>query len=97
MKHVKRLEIIIDAPELPTLLALLRAKGVSGYTVISPVTGSGGRGYRRNDEPGGGSGNACVLTAVSNEQAEEVIESIRPVLKRRGGICLVTDAQLVIH
>lgn len=97
MKHVKRLEIIIDAPELPTLLALLRAKGVSGYTVISPVTGSGGRGDRRNDEPGGGSGNACVLTAVSNEQAEEVIESIRPVLKRRGGICLVTDAQLVIH
>ena len=97
MKHVKRLEIIIDAPELPTLLALLRAKGVSGYTVISPVTGSGGRGERRNDEPGGGSGNACVLTAVSNEQAEEVIESIRPVLKRRGGICLVTDAQSVIH
>ncbi len=97
MKHVKRLEIIIDAPELPTLLALLRAKGVSGYTVISPVTGSGGRGERRNDEPGGGSGNACVLTAVSNEQAVEVIESIRPVLKRRGGICLVTDAQSVIH
>ena len=97
MKHVKRLEIIIDAPELPTLLALLRAIGVSGYTVISPVTGFGGRGERRNDEPGGGSGNACVLTAVSNEQAVEVIESIRPVLKRRGGICLVTDAQSVIH
>ena len=97
MKHVKRLEIIIDAPELPTVLALLRAKGVSGYTVISPVTGSGGRVERRNDEPGGGSGNACVLTAVSNEQAVEVIESIRPVLKRRGGICLVTDAQSVIH
>ena len=97
MTPVKRLEIIIDAPELPTLLALLRAKGVSGYTVISPVTGSGGRGERRNDEPGGGSGNAFVLTAVSNEQAVEVIEAIRPVLKRRGGICLVTDAQSVIH
>ena len=97
MEHVKRLEIIIDAPELPTLLALLRAKGVSGYTVISPVTGTGGRGERRNDEPGGGSGNACVITAVPTAQAMEVVESIRPILKRRGGICLITDAQSVIH
>ncbi|MEO6741875.1 MAG: transcriptional regulator [Chthoniobacteraceae bacterium] len=97
MTPVKRIEIIIDAPEVPALLATLRENGVSGYSVISPVTGAGERGERRNDEPGGGSGNACILTAVPSEQAPALIEALRPVLKRRGGVCLVSDALWVIH
>lgn len=97
MQTVKRLEIIIDAPEIPTLLAVLRDHGASGYTVISPVTGAGDRGERRNDEPGGGAGNACVITAAPPEQATVLIEAIRPILKKRGGVCLVTDAEWVVH
>ena len=97
MQHVKRLEIIIDAPEVPALLAVLREHGADGYTIISPVTGAGDRGERRNDEPGGGSGNACVITALLPEKTSEIIEALRPILKQRGGVCLVSDAQWVIH
>lgn len=97
MQHVKRVEIIIDAPELPALLAVLREHGVRGYSVFSPVTGSGDRGDRRNDEPGGGSGNVCVLTALPPEGAPELVEAVRPILKKRGGVCLVSDAQWVVH
>ncbi len=97
MTPVKRIEIIIDVPEVPALLATLREKGVSGYSVFSPVTGAGERGERRNDEPGGGSGNACVLTAVPPEKVTALIEALRPILKRRGGMCLVSDAEWVIH
>ena len=97
MKPVKRIEIIIDVPEIPSLLALLRAEGVSGYSVFSPLTGTGERGERRNDEPGGGSGNACVLTAAPQEQATAIVNAIRPILSRRGGMCLVSDAEWVVH
>lgn len=97
MQNVKRLEIIIDAPEVPALLAVLRDHGADGYTVISPVTGAGHRGERRNDEPGGGSGNAYVLTAFPAESTPALIEAVRPILKQRGGVCLVSDAQWVIH
>jgi hypothetical protein len=97
MNHFKRLEIIIDAPEVPALLAVLREQGADGYTVISPVTGAGDRGERRNDEPGGGAGNACVLTAAPPEKAFALIEAVRPILKKRGGVCLVSDAQWVVH
>jgi nitrogen regulatory protein PII len=97
MQLVKRLEIIIDAPEVPALLAVLRKHGAGGYTVISPVTGAGDRGERRNDEPGGGAGNACVLTAAPPEQASILIEAVRPILKKRGGVCLVSDAHWVVH
>ncbi len=97
MQTVKRIEIIVDSPELPELTATLRAHGVSGYTVFSSLTGSGDRGSRANDEPGGGSGNICLLTAVPPEKATSLVEAIRPILKRRGGICLVSDAQSVVH
>ena len=97
MQQVKRIEIIIDTPEVPELLAVLRAQGVSGYTIFSNVTGAGDRGERRNDEPGGGSGNTCILTTTPPEKATALIEAIRPILKRRGGVCLVSDASWVKH
>lgn len=97
MQPVKRLEIIIDAPEVPILLGVLREHGARGYTVISPVTGAGDRGERRNDEPGGGSANACVITALPPDEAAALVEAVRPILKSRGGVCLVSDAEWVKH
>ncbi len=97
MQNVKRLEIIIDTPELPALTTILRQQGVSGYSVFHGLSGSGFRGERRNDEPDGGSGNACVLLAAPAEQIGPLIEAIRPIISQRGGICLVSDAQWVIH
>lgn len=97
MQTGKRVEIIIDCPEVPALLAALRQCGVRGYTIISPVTGLGERGERRNDEPGGGSGNACILIALPSEEAAAVVEVVLPVIKKRGGVCLVSDAQWVVH
>ncbi len=97
MQEIKRIEIIIDTPEVPALLEVLRAHGVSGYSVFGSVTGAGDRGERRNDEPAGGSGNACILTASLPENAAALVEAVRPILKRRGGICLVSDAKWVVH
>lgn len=97
MNNVKRIEIIIDIPEVPALLAVLREHGADGYSVFSPVTGSGDRGDRRDDEPGGGSANACVLLATPVENSAVLIEAVRPVLRKRGGVCLVSDAQWVVH
>ncbi len=45
----------------------------------------------------GTSANGCVLTACPPEQVREIVEAVRPILKRRGGVCLVSDAQWVRH
>jgi len=96
MQPVKRIEIVVDSPEVPELLRLLWREGVGGYTVFGHLRGAGDRGERRDDEPSGG-GNACVLVAVPADSLARVIEVVRPVLKRRGGMCLVTDAHWVVH
>ena len=41
--------------------------------------------------------NSYVMTACPPEQVAAVIESLRPILKRYGGVCLVSDAQWLIH
>lgn len=97
MQSLKRIEIIVDAPEVPSLLKALNAIGVTGYTIFHDLTGSGERGDRRNDEPGGGSGNSCILLAVEPGKIDALVEVVRPILRRRGGVCLMSDAQWLIH
>jgi Fe-S cluster biogenesis protein NfuA len=41
--------------------------------------------------------NGCVMTACPPEQVERVVERLRPILKRFGGVCLVSDAEWMIH
>ncbi len=97
MRQVKRIEIVIDSVELPKLLKLLDARGVSGYTVIRDVAGKGGRGERMGDDLTDVFRNSYVMTACPESQLAEVVEGVRPLLERFGGVCLVSDAQWLIH
>lgn len=97
MQNVKRVEIITDALEMREVTRVLDAQGVSGYTVIPNVVGKGERGAQSGDDLTGVFQNSLVITACSPERVEALVESIRPILKRRGGVCLVSDAQWVIH
>ena len=97
MIKVKKIEIVADAVGLPEILRLLDAKGVSGYTVIKDATGKGERGLRSGDEISDVFNNAYVLTACAPEQVVEIVEAVRPILRRSGGICLVSDADWLVH
>ena len=96
MLQVKRIEIVIDALEVPNVVRRLEAVGVSGYTIIKDAIGMCERGLR-DGELTDVFKNSYVLTTCLPEQTEKIIESIRPILKLRGGVCLVSDAQWVVH
>jgi nitrogen regulatory protein PII len=95
MKPVKRIEIVIEEVEQDDLIAQLDRLGVVGYTVVPGAGGRGERGVRYESLQG--LGNVLMTIACDEEQATKVIEVIRPILKRYGGICLVSDAMWVIH
>jgi nitrogen regulatory protein PII len=97
MRPVKRIEIVIDSLELRKLLRSLEQVGVSGYTVIQDAAGMGDRGGRAGDQLSDALKNSYVITACPEEQLQPLIDAIRPLLKRFGGICLVSDAQWIVH
>ncbi len=97
MQVVKKIEIITDTLEMNEVSAVLEAHGISGYTVIKDVTGKGERGVQSGDDLTDVFKNSYLLTTCAPEQVGEIVEAIRPLLKRRGGVCLISDAHWVVH
>jgi nitrogen regulatory protein PII len=97
MQHVKRIEIITDALVMGEVIRVLEREGVSGYTVVPNVTGKGERGAQSGDDLTDVFKNSMLITACDVERVASLVEAIRPMLARRGGVCLVSDAQWVIH
>ncbi len=97
MQPVKRVEIITDSLQVREVCRVLDGLQVSGYSIVRDVTGRGERGVQSGDELTDVFKNSMVLLACPPERVPEIVEAIRPILKRRGGICLVSDAMWVMH
>lgn len=97
MQVVKKIEIITNSLELQKVLKILDNAGVSGYTIIEDVIGKGQRGRVIDDLEGHALTNGYIMTICSEEQEHQVVEAIRPILKKFGGVCVVSDAKSIIH
>ena len=98
MKPCKRLEIVIEQQMSRRLAERLDELGVPGYTVISQASGRGDRGTRQADEISGALTNCIYLIACPDEDmAQRIVEGIRPLLTRAGGICMMSDAMWLRH
>ena len=98
MKPCKRIEIVIESPMVPSLIAILKHLEIPGYTLIPDVRGSGDRGVRRADELSGESSNSLILIACDDPTTVDLLlEAVRKLLSRSGGVCLLSDAQWLRH
>ncbi|MBD2138676.1 transcriptional regulator [Anabaena sp. FACHB-1237] len=97
MQAVKKIEIITNSLELQKVLQILDDAGVSGYTIIEDVTGKGHRGRVIDDLESHALTNAYVITICDEEKEHQVVEAIRPIIKKYGGVCIVSDAQSIVH
>ena len=96
MHPKKRIEVIIEAPLVERLLAVVDAQQVSGYTVL-PALGGRGRGgrWRRDGLVGEAGRMVCVVCVVDPGRAEAVVAAAYELLQRQIGIVTVTDVQVL--
>lgn len=97
MEAVKKIEVITNSLELPKVLKILEKSGVSGYTVIEDVTGKGDRGRVINDLETHILTNGYVMSICTETQEQELVEAIQPVIKKYGGVCIVSDVKWIAH
>lgn len=97
MQRRNKIEIIVEANELRRVLRVFADLGVSGYTVLRDVEGKGDRGERSGDELSGIFENVYVMTVCDEAETMPIVDAIRPALKRRGGVCIVSDCLWTKH
>lgn len=98
MNPCKRIEIVIEEHLAGRLSDQLDAAGAPGYTVIRRTGGRGHRGIRRADDPTGTATNCIFIVACEDEAiVAAILERVQGMLKRSGGVCLVSDAGWLQH
>ena len=94
MKPLKKIEIVTDSIEMRRTLRILEeATNITGFTVIKDTLGLGEIGARLDDELTDVIKNSYVMFVCSEEQVAEIIEHMKPLLDRFGGVYLVSDVQ----
>lgn len=96
MKLVMKVEIITDSFEVESVAKLLDEIGVSGYSIINNVVGKGKRGVRSGDELTGLFKNSYIMVVCNEVEMHKIVEAIRPIVKKFGGICIVSDVVMRI-
>jgi nitrogen regulatory protein PII len=95
--QVKRIEIVIDAAHTPELVRAVKQAGATGYTLVRDVQGSGDRGDRAGDELSNVYRNCYLIIAADAALEGPIVDAVRPLIERHGGVCLVSDARWVKH
>ena len=94
LQPIKKIEIIVSYLEVPAVLKILKKNLVKRYTVINNVSGSGEHGYSGDDLI---TNSYIMIICTKLEMAEQLSIAMQPLLKKLGGIFIVTDAQWIAH
>ncbi|MDP8568054.1 P-II family nitrogen regulator [Methylophilus aquaticus] len=97
MIGVKRIELVVEAIEKQEVISRLESINIRSFTLYQHVGGYGERGIPDAGAFGEKFENVTFVIACSENHLQTVIEALRPILKRYGGMCLVSDAKWILH
>lgn len=92
----KRVEIMIEAIMQSRLTDALDGAGVTGYTVLPVLGGSGRSGnWSRQGQVGRGSGMVQVVCMIKPERLDGLLEAAFAVVERHIGVVSVVDCEVL--
>jgi nitrogen regulatory protein PII len=97
MTNIKRIEVVINSLDKQQLIDILKKHRISGFTYVDDVKGIGDRGIQDGKGLSSAFTNNYFLIACSDEAFDTIKEPLRSLLKKIGGVCLVSDAEWLIH
>ncbi|MEM9061776.1 MAG: DUF190 domain-containing protein [Pseudomonadota bacterium] len=92
----KRVAIVIEAPMLRRLTEALEDAGVTGYSVLPVLAGSGRSGPWSSDSSFGTAGTLVqVVCILSEDKLQDMVDRAFPVVERHIGMITVTDCEVL--
>jgi nitrogen regulatory protein PII len=93
--EARRVEIIIEAPMERRLTEALTGAGVTGFTVLPVLGGSGRSGQWSREGQVGRSGMVAVICIVRPERVDGLLEAAFRVVERHIGVVSVTPCAVL--
>lgn len=91
----KRIEILVDTPLVPRIVAQLKAVDISGWSLIHVDSGGGRAGEWQQDDVTGASAKTIVLAIASEAKMEALMDVIAPLLDSYRMLLTVGDVEVV--
>lgn len=94
--HAKRVEITIEAIMQSRLSEALMKAGVTGFTVLPVLGGSGRSGaWTRAGEIGRASGMVQVICIIRPEKLDKMLKAAFSVVERHIGVVTIVDCEVL--
>jgi nitrogen regulatory protein PII len=96
MHDARRVEVIIEGVMEKQVTRALAEAGVTGFTIL-PVLGGSGRSGRwtREGTVGHGTGMIAVICLIAPDRLDTLLEALFPVLNDHIGVVSVTDTHIL--
>ena len=91
----KRVEIIIEAPMESRLTDALVKAGVTGFTVLPVLGGSGRSGHWTREGQVGRAGMVAVICLIRPERLDGLLDAAFAVVERHIGVVSVADVEVM--
>ncbi|WP_341367922.1 P-II family nitrogen regulator [Yoonia sp. BS5-3] len=91
----KRVEIVIEAPLERRLTEALTSAGVTGFTILPVLGGSGRSGKWSREGQVGRSGMVAVVCLIRPERLDGLLEAAFTVVEKHIGVVSITDAHVL--
>lgn len=86
MNTMKRIEVVLEQDQLETVCRVI-CQHATGYTLIPGVHGFGHHGPHE-------ASMAVVVTVVTRDHVDPILDVLMPLLDKRSGVVLVTDVSV---
>jgi nitrogen regulatory protein PII len=91
----KRVEIVIEAPLERRLTQALTGAGVTGFTILPVLGGSGRSGVWTREGQVGRAGMVSVVCLIKPERLDGLLDAAFSVVEKHIGVVSITDAQVL--
>lgn len=92
----KRVAIIVEAPMLRRLTDAIEGSGVTGYTIVPVIGGSGRSGpWTAEGQVSRAGGMMQVICVIKPERLDDLLKHVFEVVERHIGVVTVSDCQVL--
>lgn len=91
----KKVEILVDAPLVPRVVAALHDAGMHGHSVLPVLSGSGRSGSWSEERLTGAENKQMIMAITSADHAGALVDALGPLLDRHRLLLTITDVEVV--